>query len=156
METAPGNSVIKGKAVKCVLCGGSLILNSSVFLQHVESKKHKKAASEVEADGHAGLQLHDVFCFAEDYDAHGSDEKGEEEGETYRERLARLDQAIAAGKQKNAENEPKKKIKKKKGERSGGGGGARKKKRPGKRQRLALKEAVGADGEKSKRKKTKK
>jgi len=139
---APAGKIAKGKAVKCILCGGTLVLNSTALRQHVGSKKHKKSLKEVEKDGHADVQLHEAFCFAEDHTASGDEE---EEVETYGERMARINAALdaakaeAAKKAAAAKEKQKKKRQAKKGQEP--------KKRPGKRQRQALKEAAAAAGE---------
>lgn len=130
---------MKGKAVKCVLCDGSLVLNARVLKQHMASKKHKKNIDTVAKDGHTDLALHEIFCFAEDFDAAAK----EEEGETYQERMQRVEEALEKVKKEKKAEDKKVGVK---GHKDVKRRAARKKagketqKRPGKRQRLALKE----------------
>jgi hypothetical protein len=120
---------LKGKAVKCRVCGGALILNATVFQQHATSKKHAKQLARAEAaerkwrkqrrggvsDGsssededEAGLRRWRAFCFAEDYES-----ASDEEGETHQERLQRLNAAVEAAKQRAAAVEAEAAVKKK-------------------------------------------
>ena len=110
--------------------------------QHMDSKKHKKNIDAVAKDGHTDLELHEIFCFAEDFDAAAK----EEEGETYQERMQRVDAALERVKKeaKAAENKEGSKNKgavKRRAARKKAGKEAPK--RPGKRQRLAMKEHKG-------------
>jgi len=151
-----GTQGIKGKALKCVLCDGALILNAMVLHKHMHSKKHKKQLKVVAQDGHTDLALHEVFCYAEDYDA----AEKEEEQETYYERMQRVDEALAKAKTAAAVKAAEKETEAGDGE-NGQGKKAMKrrakrmekrkktgkevKKRPGKRQRQALKESGGGE-----------
>jgi hypothetical protein len=143
--------------LKCVLCDGALVLNAVVLHKHMESKKHKKQLDVVAKDGHTDLALHEVFCYAEDYDA----AEKEEEQETYYERMQRVDEALAkaktaaAVKAKEKEKEAadgkigqgqkamKRRAKRMEKRKKTGKGEV--KKRPGKRQRAALKKSGGKD-----------
>jgi hypothetical protein len=153
-DAKAGSQGVKGKALKCVLCDGALVLNAVVLHKHMDSKKHKKQLAVVAKDGHTDLALHEVFCYAEDYDA----AEKEEEQETYYERMQRVDEALAKAKvaaavkakeaadgkldaSKKAMKRRAKRMEKRKNT------GKEVKKRPGKRQRQALKESGGAEKE---------
>jgi hypothetical protein len=141
--------LLPGKPVKCVLCGGALILNGTVLRQHVESKKHRKNEAAVAADGHADLDLARIMCFAEDYIA--SDSEGDDQTETHYERAMRVEQALQrmkeASKEQEAVTEQQKNAKRKKARKYKSGKKEEshdRPKRPGKRQRAALRaEGVG-------------
>ncbi len=143
-----------------MLCDGALVLNAVVLHKHMDSKKHKKQLDVVAKDGHTDLALHEVFCYAEDYDA----AEKEEEQETYYERMQRVDEALAKAKSaaavkqkedaagkvdasKKAMKRRAKRMEKRKKT------GKEVKKRPGKRQRQALKESGAAPVEGKKKKK---
>ncbi|KAH7619629.1 hypothetical protein Ndes2526B_g06610 [Nannochloris sp. 'desiccata'] len=161
-----GTQGVKGKALKCVLCDGALVLNAVVLHKHMDSKKHKKQLDVVAKDGHTDLALHEVFCYAEDYDA----AEKEEEQETYYERMQRVDEALAKAKSaaavKAAEKEREaadgkigegKKAMKRRAKRmeKRKKTGKEVKKRPGKRQRQALKESGGGEAGKTGKKRNK-
>jgi len=117
METLEDGSIhSKGKPLRCLACGGSLLLNSRTFQQHLNSKRHKKTSDSWNKD--------DVFEFAS---GRNNEKVALEDGETHEERFMRA----KATAEKNALEE-KKRLK---GPRKGGH-----RKRPGKRQRRALKE----------------
>jgi hypothetical protein len=135
---APLDKVVKGPPVKCVLCAGALVLNGAVLRTHLASKKHAKNAAAVEAGGHGDAAVHEIFCFAEDY-ASGS----EEEGETWQERMDRLDAVVKEANAKvdaAAAAAAAKKAKRRQREAAKRKGGEHERKRPGKRQRQALRE----------------
>jgi colicin import membrane protein len=119
---APKEEWVRGRAVKCRPCRGTLLLSALAFRQHVASNKHAKAAAKAakaeaarrrqrrgadsdgssdDEEGEAGRWR--AFCFAEDYES-GS----EEEVETHTERLQRLNAALEAAKQQKAATAAKK------------------------------------------------
>lgn len=176
---APKGTNLKGKAVKCIVCNGTLVLNSSDFKTHVSSKKHlKNIKAAIEDDSSDDdLQPYEPFCFAEDFDPSGEEE--EEEAETHFERLERLrgilakeNNVVAGGEGGNEEDsdddsnkeddqlpEEGKKVSKKlsnkekklkRKEKRSKGKEKEARKRPGKRQRQALKEERVKSGDEKK------
>ncbi|CAL8469466.1 g9007 [Coccomyxa elongata] len=112
---APKAEQVKGRALTCMVCKGSLLLNGESLKQHLGSKKHLKQLKLFNA-------FLDPICFAGSLDDDSSD------AETHAERATRIAQQASA-----LQRNPKEKKRKRYNPEAGK---KRKGKKPGKRQRL--------------------
>lgn len=114
------NKTIKGRALACKICNTKkLLLNSSMFLDHITSGKHRTRVATLE--NAESIDMAECFVFADNYNIK------DEEVETHTERLERIQNMLL---KEEASNERKSRNKGKK----------RRKTRPGKRQREKIKQ----------------
>ena len=137
---------IDGRAITCVLCGGKkLILNSIMLCEHLQSKSHRKklkhAGHESSETVENGDELYEdlakLLCFSDTFTRFMKASNEAENLETHGERLERIQTAskVESKESKQIANEQEN-ARKKSGKRNKG----MRKKRPGKRQRLAMKQ----------------
>jgi hypothetical protein len=138
---------IDGRAITCVLCGGKkLILNSIMLYEHLQSKSHRKKLKHAGHDSSDTVENGDklyedlakLLCFSDTFSRFMKASHEAENLETHGERLERIQTASKVeGKKESKQNiNEQENARKKSGKRNKG----TRKKRPGKRQRLAMKQ----------------
>lgn len=84
-SAARSGDTIKGRALTCMICAGKkLLLNSSMFSQHITSGKHRGSVS-FKQNNIDNEDLTKMFCFADDCKRDAN-----EDIETHTERLERV------------------------------------------------------------------